>query len=73
VTEKFASVTRLNSQAAGNWRAAVGDLLAEENVRGVMVTVFYEDDTYKIRQLNVSQADIALIGARLIRLAAEDE
>lgn len=71
--DKFASVTRLNRQAEGNWRAAVGDLLAEENVRAVMVTVFYEDRTYKIRQLNVSQADIALIGARLIRLAAEDE
>ena len=72
MSNKFASVTRLNS-ATGNWRAAVGDLLSEENVRGVMVTVFYEDRTYKIRQLNVSQGDLALIGARLMRLAAEDE
>lgn len=70
---KPASVTRLNRQSEGNWRAAVGDLLAEENVRGVIVTVLYEDRTYKIRQLNVSQGDLALIGARLIRLAAEDD
>lgn len=70
---KPASVTALNRQAEGNWRAAVGDLLAEENVRGVMVTMFYKDRTYKIRQLNVSQSDLALIGAKLLRLAAEDE
>ncbi len=72
MSDKFASVTTLNS-ARGNWRASIGDLLAEEGVRGVMVTVFYEDRTYKIRQINVSQGDIALIGARLLRLAAEDD
>lgn len=72
--DKFASVTTLNRQAKGeDWRAAVGDLLAEEDVRGVIATVFYEDRTYKIRQINISQSDLALIGARLIRLAAEDD
>ena len=70
---KPASITKLNKQAAGNWRASVGDLLAEENVRGMILTVFYEDRTYKIRQINVSDSDIALIGARLLRLAADDE
>lgn len=73
MADKFATVTTLNRQAEGaNWRAAVGDLLAEEGVRGVVVTVFYEDRTYKIRQVNISQSDLALISAKLARLAADD-
>ena len=73
MSDKFTSATRLNAPAAESWRASVDDALSEADARGAIVTVFYEDRTYKIRQLNVSQGDLALIAARLLRLAAEDE
>ena len=49
-----------------------GDLLAEEGVRGVVVTVFYDDRRYMVRQVNVAGSDLALMGAKLLQLATED-
>jgi hypothetical protein len=70
---KPGSITALNRQAAQeNWRGAVGDLLSEEGVRGVVVTVFYEDRNYMIRQVNVMSSDLALLGAKLLRMAVDD-
>ncbi len=72
MSDKFATATRLNGPSAENWRAAINDALDDANARGAVVTVFYEDRSYKIRQLNISQSELALLSVRLARLAAED-
>lgn len=70
---KFASVIPINQRAkAKNWRATVGDVLAEKNVRGVVVTVFYRDGDYLTSWSGARQSDLALAAARLIRLATDE-
>lgn len=41
-------------------------------MRGVVVTVFYDDRRYMVRQVNVAGSDLALMGAKLLQLATED-
>jgi hypothetical protein len=74
MAKKTADIVPLNLRAGNkNWKVTVNDLLSEKNVKGVVVTVFYKNRDYLIRHIGVRSSDLALLSAKLVRLATETD